>query len=191
MNTPRSRHLSRILDAMVAAVGLTVAMPMLIVLALLISLNSKGAPIFVQPRIGKNGKTFNCYKLRTMHSGTTVEATHLVSKNQITTVGAMLRKYKLDELPQLFNVLRGDMAIVGPRPCLVTQFELISIRNEFDVFSVQPGITGLAQVRGVDMSDTRKLALMDREYIDKSSILLDVKILWATVRGEGFRDYVK
>ena len=189
MSAHRGRYLSRVLDALLAFLGLILAMPVLICLVVLIRLDSKGAPILVQLRVGKNEKVFKCYKLRTMRRGTKIEATHLVSRDQITSIGGLLRKCKLDELPQLWNVLLGEMAIVGPRPCLPTQEELISTRRKMGVFSVTPGITGLAQVRGVDMSDVKRIAGIDKEYIDNWTLKFDLEICWATLRGKGFRDY--
>ena len=111
----------------------------------------------------------------------------MVDKAAITDVGRFLRKYKLDELPQLYNVLRGEMSFVGPRPCLPEQTALIEARHSSDIYNLYPGITGLAQINQIDMSDPVKLAECDALYLERQSLMLDLKILLATLMGKGLR----
>jgi O-antigen biosynthesis protein WbqP len=120
-----------------------------------------------------------------MFSGTAHVPTHQVSGSSITRFGAYLRRLKLDELPQLFNVVKGDMSLVGPRPCLTSQQQLIEERRLLGVLDALPGITGLAQVRGVDMSDPVLLAQLDAQYVAKRNLFGDLKLIWATLRGSG------
>lgn len=178
----------RLLNFGIAGVGLIVSAPIIVLLCLLVRLETPGNPLFCQRRIGKGVTEFTCYKLRTMFAGTPDAASHLTSSAQVTKIGNFLRKTKLDELPQLWNVLVGDMDIVGPRPCLPNQHELIEERRAQGVFAVRPGITGLAQVQGIDMSNPVRLAQVDRTYIESSSLGQDLKICWATVIGSGYGD---
>jgi O-antigen biosynthesis protein WbqP len=120
-----------------------------------------------------------------MFTGTGDVPTHEVSAAAITPLGDYLRRFKIDELPQLFNVLAGDMSLVGPRPCLPSQLELIAARRRLGVLDVRPGITGLAQVRGIDMSNAERLAEVDAQYVRSRSFFGDLKLAWATVRGQG------
>ena len=120
-----------------------------------------GKPIFKQHRLGLNKQIFMMYKFRTMPLGTNNVASHLVDSSEITVFGHLLRRTKLDELPQLWNILKGDMSFVGPRPCLCNQHSLISYRLKRNVFCVRPGITGLAQIQGIDMSSPELLANTD------------------------------
>jgi lipopolysaccharide/colanic/teichoic acid biosynthesis glycosyltransferase len=126
-----------------------------------------------------------------MAIGTQSVGTHLVDPSSITKLGGFLRKTKLDELPQLFNVLRGDMSLVGPRPCLPNQTELVSERAQRDVFKLRPGITGLAQVHEVDMSTPRKLARYDQIMVNRMSLKLYLKMIIATAFGKGRGDRVR
>ena len=164
---------------------------LLLLCAIAIALSSSGPIIFAQRRVGRAGKSFTCYKFRTMHTGSLQVATHEVGADAVTKFGRLLRRTKLDELPQVINILRGDMSLVGPRPCLEMQHELIEWRQRLNVFSVKPGISGLAQINGVDMSDPEKLARLDAEYVAQRSLSLDIAIALATVRGQGLRDYVR
>ena len=160
------------------------------VIWLVVKLNTEGAPVYVQNRIGKDKKQFKCYKFRTMQLGTPERGTHETSSNSVTQVGAFLRRTKLDELPQLFNVLFGDMSLVGPRPCLPVQVDVINSRSARNVFRATPGITGLAQIRGIDMSNPHTMSSVDREYIATAGIVLDMIILLATFLGRGGGDKV-
>ena len=141
------------IDRLLALIGIVVAFPF-IVLITLVGYFDTGSPIFFQQRIGKNQRPFTLVKFRTMRQGTASVATHEVSSRSITRLGAILRKTKLDELPQLFNVLKGEMSLVGPRPCLFNQEELINERQQRGVFRVLPGITGLAQINHIAVSYT-------------------------------------
>jgi lipopolysaccharide/colanic/teichoic acid biosynthesis glycosyltransferase len=173
----------------VLAVPTILAVPV-IVSALAIVLTSKGGVFFVQRRVGFKQKSFNCRKFRSMRAGAPVRGTHEVGTAYVTKVGGVLRKLKLDELPQAINVLFREMNLIGPRPCLEKQSELINERDRYRVFDVRPGITGLGQVSGVDMSEPRRLAIHDHRYAAFRGILLDIKIAIATVLGRGFGDPV-
>jgi O-antigen biosynthesis protein WbqP len=180
----------RLLDALLAAVGLLVFMPLFLIL-MTIGLLDTGSPFFRQTRVGRCQQPFTLWKFRTMRPGTTSIATHLADASDVTPFGRVLRRTKLDELPQLWNVVRGEMSLVGPRPCLLNQEELIAERTARDVFSVRPGITGLAQVRGIDMSTPRLLAETDAEMIKTLSLFNYLKYILLTVLGKGSGDRVK
>ena len=155
-----------------------------------VKLDSSGPGVFSQERVGKDKQVFRCYKFRTMFTDTKQRATHQVSATSVTRIGATLRATKLDELPQIINIFQNSMSLVGPRPCLPGQVELIRRREERQVFDVVPGITGLAQVRQVDMRNPTLLAELDSEYIHTRSLLLDIKILLSTALGRGSGDRV-
>lgn len=152
---------------------------------------SSGPGIFAQERIGQNGKPFTCYKFRTMQTGTKQAGTHEVTSDAVTKIGAFLRKTKVDELPQVWNILRGELSLVGPRPCLPVQKDLIMAREQLGVLNVLPGITGLAQINGIDMSDPLRLAQMDGRYVAQRGLLLELKIIIATFLGRGQGDKVQ
>lgn len=149
----------------------------------LVRLGSPGPAIFSQPRIGRDGRTFVCYKFRSMKTGTLQTPTHEVSSGAITPIGRFLRRSKVDELPQVWNILRNEISLVGPRPSLSTQTELIEARERLGVLALKPGMTGLSQVRGIDMRDPEGLAASDARYLALQSLLLDAGILLATVTG--------
>ncbi|MDX8499318.1 sugar transferase [Mesorhizobium sp. VK4C] len=159
---------------------LAVTSPILLVAMLAIRATSPGPAIFSQPRVGREGAVFACHKLRTMHRNTPSLPTHEAPASSVTAVGKVLRRTKIDELPQLWNVLKGEMSLVGPRPCLPTQAELIGHRQRLGVLPALPGITGLAQIKGIDMSDPSLCAETDAAYFKAASIGLDVKILIGT-----------
>ena len=160
--------MTRILDIVFSFFGLLILSPVILVV-LLIGLFDTGSPLFRQERVGVNQKPFNLLKFRSMHVNTQAVATHLVQLSAITKWGSFLRKSKLDELPQLFNVLMGDMSFVGPRPALFNQDNLIILRKERGVDKLKPGITGWAQVNGRDeLSISDKVAL-DIEYLNQQS----------------------
>ena len=163
---------------------------LLLVLWIMIKFDSPGPGLFAQSRVGRNGREFTCYKLRTMKADTAQRGTHELSVAAITHIGTFLRKYKIDELPQVINILKGEMTLIGPRPCLPTQTELISERKKLNVLDCLPGITGFSQVQNIDMSNPYLLARTDARYICLKSILLDIKIILATFRGRGFGDRV-
>lgn len=154
----------------------------------LVKYGSKGPGIFTQERVGRYGKTFICYKFRTMQQGTVQAGTHEVSKASVTPIGRVLRGTKLDELPQVWNILKNEISLIGPRPGLPVQRDLYASRQARGVFDVKPGISGLAQVNDIDMSDPEKLAMWDARYVALQSLILDIKITLATVRGGGQGD---
>lgn len=180
----------RTLDILFSLLGIVFSIPVFLTVMLL-SLLDHGPPFFRQSRIGKNQQLFTLVKFRTMAIGTQSTGTHLVDPSSITKLGSFLRKTKLDELPQLFNVLAGQMSLVGPRPCLPNQAELISERSKRGVFEVRPGITGLAQVNGVDMSTPRKLARYDQLMIRRMCLRLYFKLFITTAFGKGRGDRVR
>jgi O-antigen biosynthesis protein WbqP len=177
--------MKRALDISACALFLALFWPVLLIIVAAIRLHSPGRAIFAQVRVGKNGRAFTCYKLRTMYSGTANLPTHQVEASAVTPIGELLRRFKIDELPQLWNVLLGDMSLVGPRPCLPSQIELVDARERLGVFTVRPGITGLAQISGVDMSDPQRLAEIDARYVRTQTVPGDLKLIWATLRGQG------
>jgi O-antigen biosynthesis protein WbqP len=179
------------LERTVALLGLIATSPFLAVAVVLIRLDSLGAAIFRQERVGRDRKPFICYKLRTMATGTKQAGTHEVSASSVTRIGRFLRATKLDEIPQLWNVVRGEMVFVGPRPCLPSQTELVHEREIRGVYRILPGITGLGQVRGIDMSEPVRLAEVDAEYLQTRSLGLDLRLVWRTVCGGGSGDRVK
>jgi len=178
-------------DTVLAALMLVVLSPIIAVCMILIRTGSPGPAIFRQNRVGRHEVPFTCYKLRTMEASTANLPTHEVSSSSVTTIGAFLRRSKLDELPQLVNVLRGEMSFVGPRPCLPQQTELIEQRRIQRVFAVRPGITGLAQIEGIDMSDPVRLAAVDGQYVRENTFAGDIRIMAATVLGKGQGDKVR
>lgn len=180
--------MGRVLDLVAAGFGMLVAAPIVALLIVAIRFDSPGPGIFSQVRIGRHGRPFTCYKLRTMANGAPNVPTHHATSASVTRIGRVLRTTKLDELPQLWNVLAGDMSLVGPRPCLPSQTELIEERRKRGVLDLRPGITGLAQVRGIDMSDPVRLAEVDAEYANRRSLALNARILMRTViAGRGDR----
>ena len=173
----------RFYDTLGAFVGLIILMPLWVLLVVLIKLDSKGPILFKQKRIGKDKKTFNILKFRTMNINTPKDKpTHLLEnpKQYITRMGKFLRKTSLDELPQLLNILKGDMSIIGPRPALWNQYDLIEERDKYEVHKLYPGITGYAQIKGRDTLEIPKKAQLDGEYVQKISLGLDIKIFFLT-----------
>lgn len=180
----------RVLDVAFALLGLIIGAPILFILFVL-GLFDTGAPIFRQVRVGRHGQPFTLWKFRTMRPETASVATHLADATAITPFGGFLRRSKLDELPQLWNVLRGDMSLVGPRPSLFNQETLIAAREMRGVLDVRPGITGLAQIRGIDMSTPELLAETDRKMLDELTLGTYFKYLLMTALGKGSGDRVK
>ena len=174
----------RAIDTLLALLGLLVLLPLIFLLLILGWLDTR-SPLFFQDRVGKNQGIFKLVKFRTMRPNTESVATHLVDPASVTRLGHFLRRSKLDELPQLWNVLCGDMSLVGPRPCLPSQRELLASRSERSIFDVRPGITGLAQVRGVDMSTPELLADIDQEMISNYGLRSYVRLLMLTLLGQG------
>lgn len=183
--------MKRCFDIVACLVAIPILFIPVLVIAVVIRLESPGPPLFRQVRVGRNGVLFTCLKLRTMHKGTLNKPTHEAGRSEITRFGVILRKTKLDEVPQLWNVVRGQMSLVGPRPCLPTQTELVSARRRLGVLALRPGITGLAQIAGVDMSDPELLARIDATYLDKQGFLEDLRIIVHTVSPSALADRVK
>lgn len=179
----------RLFDFCFSLVGLVIGFPVLLALYAL-GLFDTGSPLFVQERLGKNKKPFKLVKFRTMSVDTASVASHLASSSSITRFGAVLRRTKLDELPQLWNVLKGDMSLVGPRPNLFNQAELIAERDKLGVYCVRPGITGLAQVNDIDMSTPQLLAETDARMISQLSLRKYFYYIFATIAGKGAGDRV-
>lgn len=180
----------RFLDMVLAGLGLLVALPLLLVL-FLIGLFDTGAPLFRQVRVGRHQKPFTLVKFRTMRPDTQSVATHLANPAAVTPLGAFLRHTKLDELPQLWNVLKGEMSLVGPRPCLFNQAELIEERATRGVFAARPGITGLAQTHGIDMSTPKLLAETDARMLEDLGLSAYVTYIIKTVTGAGRGDRIR
>lgn len=180
----------RLFDFAFSLLGLMVGFPVLLVLTL-IGLFDTGSPIFRQVRVGRYQQPFTLVKFRTMRVDTVSVATHLASSASITRFGHFLRKTKLDELPQLWNVLKGDMSLVGPRPGLFNQEELTAERAKRGVFDVRPGITGLAQVSEIDMSTPVLLAETDHRMIQSLTLGDYFKYILMTVAGKGAGDRVR
>ena len=187
---PKSMVLQRPLDIVFSATGLVVASPLLIS-ATAIGYLDTGSPLFIQERVGKDQKPFKLIKFRTMKLNTESVASHLVDNTSITKLGKVLRKTKLDELPQLINVLKGEMSLVGPRPNLFNQKDLIKAREQMRVYDVLPGITGLAQLSGIDMSTPERLAKKDKEMIDNLNLKSYFSYILRTALGKGSGDAVK
>ena len=173
----------RTMDIVSSLVGLILLSPLFLLVAILIKLDSKGPIIFKQIRIGKNSKPFYIYKFRS----TKIDAPNLSTEEFInasdftTKVGKFIRKTSIDELPQLVNILKGDMSIVGPRPVIEREVRLLEIRKECNVDSILPGITGLAQINGRDNIDDYEKVKYDFEYLSKRNLVLDIKIIINTV----------
>ena len=180
----------RIFDIIFSATGLILGFPILLLLTI-IGLFDTGSPIFSQERVGKGQKPFTLVKFRTMKLDTASVASHLSSAYSITKFGHFLRRTKLDELPQLWNVLKGEMSLVGPRPCLFNQKELIQERAARGVFAARPGVTGLAQVNDIDMSTPKLLAETDQRMLETLSIKDYLRYIFMTVAGKGSGDRVK
>ncbi|MEZ8950367.1 sugar transferase [Vibrio sp. 10N.247.311.18] len=180
----------RFFDLFLAFFGLLFLWPVFLCICILGYLDTK-SPIFKQTRVGRNQQAFTLLKFRTMSMDTKSVATHLVGVSSVTKLGSFLRRSKLDELPQLINVLCGDMSLVGPRPCLFNQKHLIIEREARGVFNIRPGITGLAQINNVDMSEPKKLARVDALMNNNNSVVFYFYILCNTVVGKGRGDCVK
>ncbi|HHY79567.1 MAG TPA: sugar transferase [Thermoanaerobacter sp.] len=176
--------LKRILDFALSLIGLIVLSPLFLVLAVLIKFDSKGPILFKQKRIGKNKKYFYILKFRTMKTDTPRDMpTHLLENADayITKIGKFLRKTSLDELPQIINILKGEMSIIGPRPALWNQYDLISERDKYGANNIKPGLTGWAQINGRDELPVDVKARLDGEYVEKMSFVFDCKCFFKTI----------
>ena len=171
-----------LLQRFIALVSLVVLSPLFLIISLLIKIESKGPVFFKQERIGKDNMNFMIYKFRSMRTDTPDVATHLLDNPDIfiTKVGKVLRKTSLDELPQLINIVKGEMLFVGPRPALYNQYDLRDLRTEKGVHVLYPGVTGWAQVNGRDELEIPDKVEFDRQYTEKRSIFMDIKIVFMT-----------
>jgi O-antigen biosynthesis protein WbqP len=180
----------RLIDFLLSLFGLILCAPLMVAIYVL-ALFGKGSPIFLQERVGRYQKPFTLVKFRTMRPDTASVASHLAEASAITPFGGFLRRTKLDELPQLWNVLKGEMSLVGPRPCLFSQTELINVRASRMVFNARPGITGLAQVNNIDMSTPKLLAETDALMLKDLRASAYFKYIFMTIGGKGSGDVVK
>lgn len=180
----------RAFDILFSLFGFSLSFPILFFI-LIGGVFDTGSSVFLQKRLGRNKEMFTLVKFRTMAKDTASVASHLASSSSVTSFGRVLRRTKLDELPQLWNVLRGEMSLVGPRPCLPSQSELIAEREKLGVFDVRPGITGLAQISGIDMSTPKLLAETDAAMIETLNLRNYFKYIFLTILGKGGGDRVR
>jgi O-antigen biosynthesis protein WbqP len=179
-----TNFLKRVIDFSLAIIGTIVLSPLFLLLVVLIKLDSKGPVLFKQKRVGLNKKYFHMLKFRTMKIETPKDMpTHLLENPDlyITKMGRFLRKTSLDELPQFFNIIKGNMSIIGPRPALYNQYDLIEEREKYGANNVRPGLTGYAQINGRDEIPIEMKAKLDGEYINKMSFLFDAKLFFLTI----------
>jgi len=181
----------RLFDIVFSLLGLIALSPLFCIIYAVSSILQSGSPLFRQQRLGRGEKPFILIKFRTMRPETPSVGTHEVNPGQVTMWGKFLRKTKIDELPQVWNVLKGEMSLVGPRPCLPSQTQLIEARRKLAVFIVRPGITGLGQTRGIDMSSPELLANTDSELIRTLNLWNYFKYILLTVCGWGRGDRVR
>lgn len=164
----KNRFYIRVLDIIISTIALVVFAPPIILLFVVCTIDT-GSPLFLQQRVGRNMKPFYIIKFRTMKQGTPTMPTHLLSKDCISSIGCLIRKSKLDEILQFINVLRGDMSIVGPRPCLISQVEIIDKRSKIGLYELRPGITGLAQINNIDMYSVDEMIRLDKKQMNEMS----------------------
>ena len=179
-----NKYIKRLIDIILSLIGIVILFPFYLLIVLAIKLNSKGPVLFKQKRIGINKSYFYILKFRTMRIDTPKDIpTHLLENPQqwITSVGKFLRKTSLDELPQIFNILKGDMAIIGPRPCLWNQYDLIEQRDKYGANDIRPGLTGWAQINGRDELEISVKAKLDGDYVKKLGFLMDVRCFFGTI----------
>ncbi|WP_010051709.1 sugar transferase [Carnobacterium maltaromaticum] len=178
-----TKYLKRLIDFMLALMGIIILLAVMLFIILLIKLDSRGPVLFKQKRVGKNKNYFYIYKFRTMRVDSPTEMpTHLLENPDlfITKIGKILRKTSLDEIPQIFNILKGEMSLIGPRPALWNQYDLIKERDKYSVNALLPGITGLAQINGRDELSIEEKARIDGRYANEMSFFLDTKIFFLT-----------
>lgn len=179
-----SKCIKRLIDLILSLIGLIILSPVLIIISILIKIDSKGPVFFKQKRVGIHKKLFNIYKFRTMYIDTPKDMpTHLLNNPEayITKVGKFLRKTSLDELPQLINIIKGEMAVIGPRPALYNQEDLIELRDKYKANDIRPGLTGWAQIHGRDELEIEEKAKLDGYYTEHISFLLDIKCFFLTI----------
>ena len=181
----------RCFDLIFSLLGLVILSPLFITVFFFSRILQPGSPLFMQQRVGRHKKLFTLIKFRTMKPETNSVGTHEVNPDQVTAWGKLLRKTKVDELPQLWNVFKGEMSLVGPRPCLPNQTQLIHARQKLGVFGVCPGITGSAQIQGIDMSTPDLLATTDEEMIRTLNVGNYFKYIFLTACGWGRGDRVR
>lgn len=189
------KYIKRIIDFTLSLIAMIILWPVFLLIAVLIKLDSKGPVLFKQKRVGKDKKHFYILKFRTMRTDTPKDMpTHMLKNPEvfITRVGKLLRKTSLDELPQIINILKGEMSIIGPRPALWNQYDLIEERDKYGVNDIYPGLTGWAQINGRDELPIDIKAKYDGEYIERMSFAFDVKIFFKTIfsvlRSEGVKE---
>ena len=183
-------NLIRLIDILASFIGLIILSPFILTIAIILFFEHR-KPFFIQTRVGRNQAQFRLVKFRSMSPKAADLPTHEVSADLITKTGKFIRATKLDELPQLWNVLKGEMSLVGPRPCLPTQEELINARLALGVFKLRPGITGPAQVKNIDMSTPKKLAVEDSQIVGNLTLPFYLKYVLMTVTGSGQGDKVR
>lgn len=178
------KYLKRPLDFLISLIAFVLLCPIFLIIAVWIKLNSKGPVFFRQRRVGKNKELFEIYKFRSMRTDTPSDMpTHLLNDPEsfITSSGKFLRKTSLDELPQLINIIKGDMAIIGPRPALWNQYDLIEERDKYKANDIRPGLTGWAQINGRDELEIPVKARLDGDYVEKMSLVFDIKCFVGTI----------
>ena len=188
-------YIKRGIDCILSLIGLIILSPILLIIAVIIKMTSPGPVLFRQERMGKDNKHFRIMKFRTMRIDTPKDCpTHMLENpdQYITKIGHILRKTSLDELPQLWNIFVGDMAVIGPRPSLPNQYDLNALRDQNGASKVRPGLTGLAQISGRDELEISVKAALDGEYVKKISFLTDVRFFFATfisvLRSDGVKE---
>src|SRR5699024_5561323 len=178
------KYLKRPLDFLISLIALVILSPIFLIIAIWIKLNSKGPVFFRQKRVGKNKELFEIYKFRSMRTDTPSDMpTHMLSNPEafITSSGKFLRKTSLDELPQLINIVAGEMAIIGPRPALWNQYDLIEEREKYKANDIRPGLTGWAQINGRDELEIPVKAKLDGDYVKRMSLVFDIKCFLGTI----------
>lgn len=175
------RLIKRVFDVAASACGMIVLSPVIVGTALAVKITSPGPVLFKQQRVGRGKRLFNIYKFRTMRTDTPNLPSHMINANDwFTPIGATLRKFSLDELPQLWNIFKGDMSVVGPRPALWSQFNLVAARDEVGANDVRPGLTGWAQINGRDEISIEDKVFLDGEYVRRRGVLFDIKCFIGT-----------
>jgi len=182
-NGKTSDYVKRVFDIVLAVLLALLLLVPLLLLSMAVRLTSRGPTLYWSDRVGRNNAIFKMPKFRSMQTGTPVVATHLLSNPDacLTPIGSFLRRSSLDELPQLWNILKGDMSFVGPRPALFNQYDLIELRTRYGVDALLPGLTGWAQINGRDELPIPQKVILDVEYLNKKSLCFDIKIIFQTV----------
>ena len=179
---PHSAFMKRLLDLLICSITVLILLPFFIIITLAVRITSRGPVLYWSDRVGLNNTLFKMPKFRTMRINTPAVATHLLADpdQYLTPIGSFLRKTSLDELPQLWSIMKGDMSFVGPRPALFNQDDLISLRSQYGVHELVPGLTGWAQINGRDELLIPDKVKLDVEYLQRQSFWFDIKILWLT-----------